>query len=437
MNIVHYWTILAFCVICLNANRIDPSFLASLFTPSGLYNVIKKGYSEKLLNSDMKLEREIRIPAIMEEQCIIECLKNMHCSRYSFNGTQGQCKIRMQPLRRKYEYDSKISFQLKDQIGVDLQMCIDSTYCTSEIDRKMLKIENSLCDPAVKAGDRCQFKIYYEVTEWSEWTSCSVSCDEGLRKRRRNFFRRYFDDMQNKNITELINKNDWICRNKDGTTIETKQVEKCMLRDCSLYTEWSEWSSCSRVCSGFRNRNRSCLIEENSKHCTNEYLHECEPCGLVDCSNSIISKKKIIIIIIKMNLIDFLIFKELQDPSLNATSHAMNLVGFLTLFNTDSLRVLRLFTYSPDGIENIARVACNEFGFNGVSWVVARSANDIRNQYKGKIKDYFKYINERSLNGLKCTGSETSIKDCHIAANATLETNLFELEMECIGRLIF
>ena len=50
---------------------------------------------------------------------------------------------------------------------------------------------------------------------------------------------------------------------------------------------------------------------------------------------------------------------------------------------------------------------------------------------------YLSFINKQSSSGLECTGSETSLKECHLVSNATFnQTNLFELEIECVGKVL-
>ncbi len=68
------------------------------------------------------------------------------------------------------------------------------------------------------------------------------------------------------------------------------QVEMCNLGDCSMFTQWSSWSKCDRLCNGFRSRSRSCTDITDPKICNSNYLNEQQLCSSFDeCNESYLS----------------------------------------------------------------------------------------------------------------------------------------------------
>ena len=92
------------------------------------------------------------------------------------------------------------------------------------------------------------------VSPWMSWSSCSKTCDEGERKRRRR----------------CIGKT---CK------LQLEEIEKCNLRSCPKVSEWSEYSSCSASCGrGTKKRIRRCQARSCSVP-----LEEIIPCQLPPC----------------------------------------------------------------------------------------------------------------------------------------------------------
>ena len=73
-------------------------------------------------------------------------------------------------------------------------------------------------------------------TTWSLWTTCSVTCGEGLRMRTRS------------------------CQGSpEQCQGDAIQEQTCVEVDCHVpcWAEWSDWSPCSKLCgTGVQERNR-------------------------------------------------------------------------------------------------------------------------------------------------------------------------------------
>ncbi len=108
-------------------------------------------------------------------------------------------------------------------------------------------------------------------------------------------------------------------------------------------------------------------------------------------------------------------------------------MGTLQLINTDNSRVSRVFITKNEMATRIAQVVCNEFGYNGYNWANARSANDVKNQFNDNLPGLVQFLNEKNFYGLECTGLEQTFKDCKVNSSVTLDTNLFEIELQCVG----
>ena len=104
------------------------------------------------------------------------------------------------------------------------------------------------------------------------------------------------------------------------------------------------------------------------------------------------------------------------------------LSGVLTFYNSETEKSLRLFTTTDDSskLSNIARIACSELGFKGVSSFSPSLVDS------SKITDILNYVIS-NFYGLECDGTEKNIRECNVANNVTADQSFYELSVECYG----
>ncbi|XP_069479685.1 spondin-1 isoform X1 [Ambystoma mexicanum] len=105
------------------------------------------------------------------------------------------------------------------------------------------------------------------VTEWAEWEECSATCGLGMKKRHR--------------MIKMTPADGSMCKT------ETTEVEKCMMPECHtipcVLSPWSEWSDCSVTCGkGMRTRQRMLKSPAELGDC-NEEMEQVERCMLPEC----------------------------------------------------------------------------------------------------------------------------------------------------------
>ncbi|OCT81914.1 spondin-1 [Xenopus laevis] len=137
---------------------------------------------------------------------------------------------------------------------------------------KQFPEDGSLCKVPTEETEKCIVNEECEpssciVTEWAEWEECSATCGMGMKKRHR--------------MIKMTPADGSMCK------ADTTEVEKCMMPECHtipcVLSPWSEWSDCSVTCGkGTRTRQRMLKSPAELGDC-NEELKQVEKCMLPEC----------------------------------------------------------------------------------------------------------------------------------------------------------
>ena len=130
------------------------------------------------------------------------------------------------------------------------------------------------CKQPLKEEEICNPQRCPRLTEWSDWTECSASCAGGFRRKTRQCV-----DDSGRSARQLMFDNP--C--KQALDV----VEECNKQSCPEWTEWGEWTTCSKSCSGGQRRKfRQCVdkvkgnVHESQCSGDNELV---EDCNTQDC----------------------------------------------------------------------------------------------------------------------------------------------------------
>ncbi|VDK47676.1 unnamed protein product [Anisakis simplex] len=129
------------------------------------------------------------------------------------------------------------------------------------------------CDPE---PDPCE-----EYSEWTDWSTCSATCDGGVQTRLRS------------------------CMSSEDCSDDLKEERSCNENECPKWGEWSKWEECSVTCGGGqRSRSRECsdpgkcegegkqIDGCNSHECISESWSDWTPCS-VTCGSGFQTRERL------------------------------------------------------------------------------------------------------------------------------------------------
>ena len=106
--------------------------------------------------------------------------------------------------------------------------------------------DDSLCVGESQQSEECATNVCPVWTEWTDWTQCSASCGGGVQKRVRDCI-----------LPKNSGSNDYGCAG------EPWEMRSCNDKDCPIWTDWSDWSPCTRSCGGGKRvKTRQCVLPE-------------------------------------------------------------------------------------------------------------------------------------------------------------------------------
>ncbi len=93
------------------------------------------------------------------------------------------------------------------------------------------------------------------TTEWSDWTKCSSSCGNGLRRRFRHYINPDFTEIHQ--CTQVLEETE-MCLSENGECEVNEKDRGDTVNQCLMVNKWSSWSPCSVTCGrGITIRTRS------------------------------------------------------------------------------------------------------------------------------------------------------------------------------------
>ena len=127
---------------------------------------------------------------------------------------------------------SRISKSKKKSCLLGSNATVDASLCSAGDDRV-----SQLCNPT--ETHPCPM-----WTDWSEWSTCSVSCGQGRRNRGREC------------ATPTFRNGRYFCEGGPNY-----QEEDCQAGACPQWSTWGDWSECSRSCGGgTKTKYRQCPV---------------------------------------------------------------------------------------------------------------------------------------------------------------------------------
>ncbi|PAA73651.1 hypothetical protein BOX15_Mlig032991g2 [Macrostomum lignano] len=111
----------------------------------------------------------------------------------------------------------------------------------------------------------CKFASGFQWTDWSSWTPCRKSCIEGVQQRTRS--------CQDTSTSRLMRNDPSKCLS--GTAIETQSCNVGTPCGNATWTHWSQWGLCKQIKSPLKFRFRECVSDNMNvadKYCAGLYF---------------------------------------------------------------------------------------------------------------------------------------------------------------------
>ncbi|CAF1196928.1 unnamed protein product, partial [Didymodactylos carnosus] len=195
-----------------------------------------------------------------EYQCAIECVKQYSCTSYFYISQTKVCSLfdndNVQVNEKVKEWRAQLP-----RNTCDTKKCKPGAVCIEN--KNMNQAATCVCLNGRSTTEDCDKIVVGKFADWSEWKSCSVTCGEGYRSRKRQCLQ---------DGVETLTHN---CIGKD------LEIQPCNITTCPMYGPWSSWTPCSTFCGiGSKQRNRSCVPP--GSNCGN-YTSEQRACGEANC----------------------------------------------------------------------------------------------------------------------------------------------------------
>ncbi|RMX45920.1 hypothetical protein pdam_00011012 [Pocillopora damicornis] len=125
----------------------------------------------------------------------------------------------------------------------------------------------------------CQLPVDGGFSEWSDWTTCSVSCGSGFQLRYRNC------------TSPPPAHGGKSCESRNFTDVRTCLMGACNLPVDGGFSEWSDWTTCSVSCgNGFQLRHRNCTSPppaHGGKSCEGKNFTDVRNCSTTECYSKV------------------------------------------------------------------------------------------------------------------------------------------------------
>ncbi|XP_057657573.1 spondin-1 [Diorhabda carinulata] len=132
------------------------------------------------------------------------------------------------------------------------------------------------------------------VTEYTNWTKCSVTCGKGLRMRNREYIFPEKAKLSGCN-RQLVSKEMCVAavaECESEAQPDSQEIDSLDNSGICATTEWSAWSNCSEICgSGYKMRTRKFLNKNGRKKCPHVKSMEKEECINRECRQDEIEVK--------------------------------------------------------------------------------------------------------------------------------------------------